>query len=483
MRAVSEVLSTIIIAGTIIAVSLTVFYYSMLILNNSVVSTEFGHAKSLLVNIADNTNMFLQGNSYVATFPGKYVGIGYKTHRKTFYINITMPLQGNTVDYVDLIIKQGNSAETNYTGPNYYNVIIRFHLVDGEVVDVYFGLEDNLGITVPAPNIVENITYSNGTVVYIFGGIGTNVYLFPSYTLPLTFKLYPGDKFVIRMNDNHNDNNYGDGFYPLEITDYGLLSYDKCWEKGGYHHYTWIIINNTSLGKTFRTQALYKADGIEWPDYWFTIEDFSFNPDNSTYYYFLYHPDATVTNPIPKRGVFEQSTTVDRVYVKTIVLDQDIKSLMISATKPFITEYRVIYGVEENGTCPIIVNDPRYLPCIQGYFVNGKTYVELDYARLYKTIYILGSGTQNETYLIRLLYMQLDVVVHSTSPKQIVVIPSGNVYTHTYHNITDLDIIMYDNQTSKAVKDITLDDLIPNRNPLIPVDIVIIIRKINVVLT
>ncbi len=479
MKAISEVLSTIIIAGTIIAVSLTVFYYSMLILGDTVTSTEFGYSKSLLINIASSTNLFLQGNSYVATLPSRYVGIGYRSTNHFLYINFTLPVQGPTVQYVDLIIKEGNPVGTAYQGPYYYNVIMEFHLVDGEIVNVYLGLNDSAGLTIPAANIVGTIYFANGTSILVFGGIGTtNVY--PLYPLPITFRLLPGDRFEIYMNDNYNDNNYGDGFFPIEITDHGIKSYDVCWEGGGWYHYTWFIINNTFIGKSYNTPALYKPAGYSYPTYWYEIYEISFKPDNSTYYDFYYHQSDTVQYEIS--GLIPQTTELNRVVSKIIVLDQNIRSLYISVPRSYATEHKIIYGLLENGTCPYLVNNAKYLPCIQEYFKNGKTYVELDYSRIYRTVYVLGSGTRSQRYLVKILYLQLNPIVRSSSPRKVIAMPTGNIISVTFYNVTSIKLIYYDNTTSSIIKTIGLDEIIPNRNPVIPIDVVVVVKRVNVVL-
>ncbi len=478
MRAISEVLSTIIIAGTIIAVSLTIFYYSMLILGDSVTSTEYGYSKSLIINLASNTNLFLQGNSYVATFPSRYVGIGYKTTHHSFYINLTLPIQGPTVQYVDLIIQEGDPRNTAYQGSNYYNVIMSFHLIDNEIVNVYLALNDSAGYTIPAPTIVGTIYFSNGSSIQVFGGIGSDVY--PEYPLPVTFRLEPGDRFEMYMNDNFDDNNYGDGYFPIEITDYGLKSYDKCHEGGGWYHYTWFVINNTSTGKSFETPAMYKPPNYSWPTYWYEIYEVSFKPDNSTYYDFYYHQSDSVQYEIS--GLIPQTTELNRVTSKIITLDPDIKSIYITVSKPYATEHKIIYGLLENNTCSYLVSNAKYLPCIQEYFSSGKTYVELDYGRIYRTVYLLGSGTRSQRYLVRIMYLELNPIVRSSSPRKVIVMPTGNILSISYYNITSIEIVYYDNTTSSIIKTISLDQIIPNRDPAIPIDIVIIIKRINVVL-
>ncbi len=262
MKAISEIISTIIIMGTIIAISLTIFYYSMYILSDSIVSTEFGYDKSIILNIASNTNLFLQGNSYVATIPGQYVGIGYVYHKNSIYINLT--------------------------------------------------------------------------------------------------------------------------------------------------------INN--------------------------------------------------------------------LYEETINIDTNISSLILSAPKAFVTEYKIVYGLNNNNTCPFIVDNIKYLPCVKEYFSNGKSYVELDYMRIYKTVYLVGAGTPNERYLVRLIYIDLVPILLSSSPRRIIVTPSGEIYSQTFNDVTDLQIILFNNSTNTITTAINLDDIIPNRNPAIPVDVTIVINRLNVVL-
>ena len=54
MKAVSEIISTLIISGTIIFVSLTIFFYALYNVQSSINSAEFGYIRSVLYSLATN---------------------------------------------------------------------------------------------------------------------------------------------------------------------------------------------------------------------------------------------------------------------------------------------------------------------------------------------------------------------------------------------------------------------------------------------
>lgn len=66
------------------------------------------------------------------------------------------------------------------------------------------------------------------------------------------------------MNDNYNDNNYADGYWPLEITINGPRSYSLCIGAGSFFHNLSIVFTNNISGKRGRTPILHKERVIEY---------------------------------------------------------------------------------------------------------------------------------------------------------------------------------------------------------------------------
>ncbi len=477
MKAISEAISTVIIAATVVMISITIFYYALYNLSETEAEIEYGYTKSVIINIASNFPLFMRGNTYVANTPSHVVGIGYRELPYDVYLNITLPIQGATVNYVIVEVDQLDPSGTSYSGPNYYVTKLHFYLVDGEIVDFYIGLNDTDGITNPAATIVSRIYCDNGTTVELFSGVGDDVT--PLYDLPIRMKIKPGDSIEIHMNDNYNDNNYGDGYFPIMITDTGLRSYDDCYEGGGFYHYTWFNIYNTNKSTLHVIPYLYKPNNYGYPTYWYRILEISFKPDNTVYYDIYYHQSDSIQYEIS--GILNNVTSLDRIHTRIIQLDENPKSMVVSVFKGFVSQHKIIYGNVSGDRCRFVVEDPREIPCVQEYYSNGRSIVELDTLRIYKTVYLLGAGTFNQRYLVRIVYVKLNIVIKSSSPAKISVVPIGTVIHSVYENVTNMLLIFHD-ESENIKYTIDLDDLIPNRNPSIPVDIVVDVQQINMVI-
>ena len=77
MKAVSEVVSTLIVSGTIIVVSLIIFFYALYNVQSSINSAEFGYIRTVFYSIATNIPNIVEGGSFGANTPSRIVGIGY----------------------------------------------------------------------------------------------------------------------------------------------------------------------------------------------------------------------------------------------------------------------------------------------------------------------------------------------------------------------------------------------------------------------
>ncbi len=102
IKGIGEVISTVIIAATVIAISLAIFTIALQSTYFSMRASNYGYVKSLFLSIANNIPQIIQGNSFVSNIPSGQVGIGFK--------NITNKIE------VDLLI---NGVWNNITIANY----------------------------------------------------------------------------------------------------------------------------------------------------------------------------------------------------------------------------------------------------------------------------------------------------------------------------------------------------------------------------
>ncbi|GEM_PF-3487951 len=127
-KAVSEVISTVILAATVIMISLIVFYYAMLSFQTSSLATQFGYTKSVLLVLASNINYILAGNQYYANIPTKSVGVGYN-HTSTYTLSIGIPAYNITIKIYNPLNRPLENYQvlvwlnsTNFHGWKYLNM-------------------------------------------------------------------------------------------------------------------------------------------------------------------------------------------------------------------------------------------------------------------------------------------------------------------------------------------------------------------------
>ncbi len=145
MRSISEAISTIIIAATIIMVSLTIFYFAIINLQQSIASSEYGYTKSIFINLATNIPNIINGGSFGANLPRKLVGVGY----------------GDSGRVISILIENNSSILLNYTSEPkaleatiYSPIVTTMHIVYGNPVS-YIVNDTSL-----IPSIIEY--YENG---------------------------------------------------------------------------------------------------------------------------------------------------------------------------------------------------------------------------------------------------------------------------------------------------------------------------------
>ena len=96
LRAISETITSIIVTSALIIISITIFYYALLILQQSSISAEYGYIKTTFINLANSFPDIIEGGSYAAGIPSRVVGIGYKELVNSG-INIIVSKDGNNI--------------------------------------------------------------------------------------------------------------------------------------------------------------------------------------------------------------------------------------------------------------------------------------------------------------------------------------------------------------------------------------------------
>ncbi len=461
MRALSEAISTLIIAAAIIASSLLVFYMSLALINNQMALSEYGYIKSIFIEIANNYHLILQGNSYISTKPHRFVGIGYNISD-----NIDMIIKYNTttpdyIRYIKILVEKADPSDTAYSGEYYYITRIYLYLVNGEILEVHWKLDDNYGLTEPAPTIIEYIYYSNGTTIQLFDTSNNNVT--PLVPLPYSAILYPGDKILVRMNENYNDNDYDDGTFPVQFTREGFKSYESFSEDGWFwfFHNTSIVITNIDT-KVSGEISHYKP----------LFFDVQYNIDyvkllfESSIVYSITDSSGTVTGTI--NNIHTELFHID-------VVDSAPATIVATIHKPFVTAKRIVYGNStSNGYCGLIVNDIRLIPCIYEFYKNGATYLVFDTQRFYVTVYKLSNGTET-SYIVRIIYVVNKPLLIGSGQTSIKIIPYKDIqYRKT--TINYLELIKYNHASGETLsKRIQL--------PSSSATLIYIVKQVNVVIT
>ncbi len=88
MKGVGEVISTIIIMSAILVSSILIFYTSLYIMSHSINAAEYGYMKSSLINIAVNTPLIIEGNTFIITVPKGSVGVGYFVNDRIYEVDV-----------------------------------------------------------------------------------------------------------------------------------------------------------------------------------------------------------------------------------------------------------------------------------------------------------------------------------------------------------------------------------------------------------
>lgn len=87
LKSASEVLATLIIVGTLLGLTIFLYYTTLQTLNTSTIISEYGYAKTILINIAEALPSIISGGEYSASIPGRMVSVGWRGPIK---FNITL---------------------------------------------------------------------------------------------------------------------------------------------------------------------------------------------------------------------------------------------------------------------------------------------------------------------------------------------------------------------------------------------------------
>lgn len=151
LKSISETISTLIIAGTVIIISITVFYFSLANLQQATLSSEYGYIRSVFLGLADSFPDILEGGSYGARLPSRMVGIGYINYSDTLIKVMILNGTDTLLEYSDTPLALYASA--------YASLVVRERTVYGR---------DDLVVdeTLLLPFIREY--YSNGATYLVF---------------------------------------------------------------------------------------------------------------------------------------------------------------------------------------------------------------------------------------------------------------------------------------------------------------------------
>lgn len=80
MKAVSEVLTSVILTTAILIISITIAFIATANIQSSLAATEYGYGKSMLMQLADSYPGILRGAVFTARYPTKTGGLSYRRY-------------------------------------------------------------------------------------------------------------------------------------------------------------------------------------------------------------------------------------------------------------------------------------------------------------------------------------------------------------------------------------------------------------------
>ncbi len=174
------------------------------------------------------------------------------------------------------------------------------------------------------------------------------------------------------------------------------------------------------------------------------------------------------------------SIIVDDVYV----YNDTPASVCAEVYRPIATVKTIVYGSSGDYYlgCRFTVDHLRLVPCIQEYFSQGRTVLEFNTARFYITVYITNE-TGVERYLVRILYIRTVPRIEQQFTGNLIVNPYKDVFKYSKDGINSLRIMLVNKTSGSIIVEKDLDDIIANRNPILDVDLVIVVKQVYTVIS
>ena len=112
MRAVSEVLTTMIMISIVLTVGLTIAYFAITTIGNAVATASYELSVNAFTALTSNYDLIVNGGSYMVEFPERDVGLGYNLTGKRLEVVVNVSTQ-NIV-----LVNDSSIYEVYIKGPN-----------------------------------------------------------------------------------------------------------------------------------------------------------------------------------------------------------------------------------------------------------------------------------------------------------------------------------------------------------------------------
>ena len=112
MRAVSEVLTTVIMVSIVLTVGLTIAYFAITTIGNAVATASYELSVNAFTTLTSNYDLIINGGSYMVEFPERDIGLGYNLTGKRLEVIVNVDTQ-NIV-----LVNDSSIYEVYIKGPN-----------------------------------------------------------------------------------------------------------------------------------------------------------------------------------------------------------------------------------------------------------------------------------------------------------------------------------------------------------------------------
>lgn len=166
------------------------------------------------------------------------------------------------------------------------------------------------------------------------------------------------------------------------------------------------------------------------------------------------------------------------------VVDDQPTSIVAGVFRALVNpRVNIVYGSqgENPETCSFIVDNIRLVPCIREYYRNGESILEFDTMRYYVSVYLINeSGV--EKYLIRIIYVKLVPILEHGYTGNLMINPYRDIFNRTWTNVLDLEFVLMNTTSGTPIKIVDIDEIVPSRDPTIPVEVVLIVKQVVAVI-